>query len=513
MIGRLAFLASVLVVTSSCGGGGEAKGGPKAGGIDHAFDGKDKGAEGFGIIPVGNVPEKITAMTGRILTLASKARMLKVKEPVKLKVLPPSELVAAVKKKVSTEIPAEQIRGEGHAFAALGLIPEKYDYEGETYALLEEELAGLYVPEDKTMYVAKDMAPEALESTLAHELVHALQDQHFGIGDKLKFKSGESDMLAAVHAMAEGDATSAMFDEMIAAKYGLETLKSKNATLLPDRDPEQMLEEELANKTKPSKIASAPRFLAVGLLAPYADGMHFIHAMRRRGGPMGWKAVDQAWARPPVTTEQLLHIEKYDANEPAIDVPSATSNALGAAFKKTYDEVFGEQGGRIAFAEWMDVKSAKKAAAGWGGDRVTLYESGDKHAAAWRVVFDNADEATEAYGLLTYGWARAFGAPALQQVGNDKDPKSESLQVWGALPTTPAPAPADPKKDAKKDPKKPEKAGPTPLPTLPDAGPQLGAVKLNGCRALKHAGTAVTLLSGVPCTAIVAWSAEVGKAP
>ena len=67
--------------------------------------------------------------------------------------------------------------------------------------------------------------------------------------------------------------------------------------------------------------------------------------------------------------------------------------------------------------------------------------------------------------------------------------------------------------DPKKDPKKPEKAGPAPLPTLPDAGPVNPAVKLNGCKALKHAGTAVTLLSGVPCNAIVAWAAEVGKAP
>jgi hypothetical protein len=510
MIGRATFLVGLLAITTSCGGGGEARGGPSSGGIDKAFD-KDKvGAESGGIIPVGNVPEKITSMTGRILGLASKARMLKVKEPVKLKVLAPAELVAVVKKKVTTEIPSEQIRGEGHAYAALGLIPEKYDYEGETYAMLEEELAGLYVPEDKTMYVAKDMAPEALESTVAHELVHALQDQHFGIGDKLKFKTGESDMLAAVHAMAEGDATSAMFDEMIAAKYGIDALKSKNAThVIPDRDPEQMLEEELAAKTKPSKISSAPRFLAVGLLAPYADGLRFIHAMRRRGGPLGWKAVDQAWARPPSTTEQLLHLEKYDANEPALDVPLATGNALGGSFKKTYDENFGEQGGRIAFTEWMDVKSAKKAAAGWGGDHVTLFENGDKHAVAWRVVFDNGDEAAEAYGLLTLGWARSLGVPALQQVGNEKDPKSESLQVWGALPTAPAPA-ADPKKDAKKETKKPEKAG---LPALPDAGTGGQAVKLNGCRALKHAGAAVTLLSGVPCNAVVAWAAEVGKAP
>ncbi len=493
----------------ACGGSGESSGGPRAPGVVSALDKKAAGAEDLEgkIVPVGAVPPEVTAITGRTLHNASRARMLKVKEPVKLKVLSGPELVNVVKKKVSTDIPKEQIKGEGHAYAALGLIPQGYAYEDETYAMLEEELAGLYVPEDKTMYVAKGISGDELETTLAHELVHALQDQHFGIGEKMKFRPGEGDMTAAVHAMAEGDATSAMFDARIMSEVGEEALKFKNATtLIPDKDPEELLDLELKNKKKPSKIASAPRFLAVGLLAPYADGMRFVHGMRRRGGPLGWRAVDQAWARPPATTEQLLHLDKYDANEPAIEVPVATSAALGPSFKKTYDEIFGEQEGRIAFAEWMDVKTSKKAAGGWGGDRVTLFEDGDKHAVSWRIVFDNADEASEAFGHLALGWSRTYGVPSLQQGAADK---ADALQVWGALPAAPAPKVDDKKKDAGK---KPDKAALPPLPDAPDA-PGTIKVALKGCRSLKQAGKAVTLLAGAPCTSIVAWSAEVGKAP
>jgi hypothetical protein len=488
------------VALTACASGNEANNG-RAPGLVNALD--KKAAAGAAdeknlIVPVGQVPPEVAAITGRTLHLASKARMLKVKEPVKLKVLSGPDLVAIVKKKVATDIPKDQVRGEGRAYQALGLIPQGYNYEDETYAMLEEELAGLYIPEDKTMYVAKGITGDELETTLAHELVHALQDQHFGIGDRLKFKAGESDMIAAVHAMAEGDATSAMFDTRILSEAGEDALKFKNATAIPDHDPEELLDLELKSKKKPSKIASAPRFLAVGLLAPYADGMRFVHAMRRRGGPVGWKAVDQAWARPPSTTEQLLHIDKYDANEPSVDVPAATSNALGPSFKKTYDEIFGEQEGRIAFAEWMDVKSSKKAAGGWGGDHVTLFEDGDKQAVTWRVVFDSVDEATEAYGLLAYGWARAYGAPALQQT---------DMQVWGALPAA----------AVKEDPKKKDvaKKGDKPaLPQLPDAPDAPGAPKitLKGCKAVKQAGKAITML-GAPCNVIVAWATEVGKAP
>jgi hypothetical protein len=509
MMQRCLVLGALAVV--ACGGSGESSGGPRAPSVVNALDKKAAADDSEGkIIPVGQVPPEVAAITGRTLHNASRARMLKVKEPVKLKVLSGAELVNVVKKKVQTDIPKDQIKGEGHAYAALGLIPHGYAYEDETYAMLEEELAGLYIPEDKTMYVAKGISGDELETTLAHELVHALQDQHFGIGDKMKFKPGESDMIAAVHAMAEGDATSAMFDARIMSEVGEEALKFKNATnLIPDKDPEELLELELKNKKKPSKISTAPRFLAVGLLAPYADGMRFVHGMRRRGGPLGWKAVDQAWARPPATTEQLLHLDKYDANEPAIDVPVATGNALGTSFKKTYDEIFGEQEGRIAFAEWMDVKTSKKAAGGWGGDRVTLFEDGDKHAVTWRIVFDNVDEATEAFGHLALGWSRTYGVPSLQQGAADK---ADALQVWGALPNAPAPKKEDPKKDPPKQPKSGEKGALPPLPDAPDS-PGITKVALKGCRALKHAGKAVTLLAGAPCNSIVAWSAEVGKAP
>ncbi|MBI2393184.1 MAG: hypothetical protein HYV09_26605 [Deltaproteobacteria bacterium] len=509
-LASLGWVAALLV--AACGGGKTQAAGPSSGWIK-GLDGKkgSKAAEGT-VVAVGDVPPDVSGITGRTLKLASKARQLKVKEPIKLQVLGAQQLVAVVRKKVGDDIPKDLVRAEGNTYAALGLIPPTYKYEEETYALLEEELAGLYIPEDKTMYVAAGITGADLESTLAHELVHALQDQHFGIGERMKFRPGQGDAIAAIHALAEGDATSAMFDARIISEHGEEAVKMKNATAIPDQDPEDLLAITLKDKAGKSRISAAPRFLAVGLLAPYADGMRFVHAMRRQGGPLGWRAVDQAWARPPISTEQLLHIDKYAANELPIEVPAATSNALGASFKKTYDDVFGEQEGRIAFAEWMDVKSSKKAAAGWGGDRVTLFEHGDKRAVSWRIVFDSRDESDEAYGLLAFGWAKSFGPPSLQLPVNEK---GEQLQVWGAVPQPAAPKepPPDPKakKPAKGDKGKPESTLP-PLPPLPDA-PGAPAVKMDGCRALRQAGKSVTILGGVPCGSVVAWAAEVGKLP
>ncbi len=498
-----AVLATLALASAACTG--EGKGGKDGapGMINALSGGKPQKVEG--IVAVGEVPPEIASITGKIWQLATRARRLKPKGEVKLAVLSPQQIVDVVRKKVAVEIPKDLIRGEGRVYAALGRSPPDYDYEAETYSLLEEQLAGLYIPEDRTMYLSRAIEEDELEATLAHELVHALQDQHFGIGERMKFRPGETDAIAAIHALAEGDATAAMIDQMVLAKQGDSALLARDKQPF-DRDPEDLLQSQLEGKKHDSKIGKTPRFLAVGLLAPYADGMRFVQGMRQRGG---WRAVDAAWARPPATTEQLLHLDKYDANEPAIDVPAVTANALGEGFTKTYDDVFGEQEGRIAIAEWMDVKSAKRAASGWGGDRVVLYERGDDRAVAWRVVFDDENEAAEAFGLIDLGWGKTWGVPSFSKPGAGK---GDELHAWGPVPLvaavsptadTPANPPATGKTDA-----------PTvsALPPLPDA-PGVAPPKMTSCRALKHSGRAVTMLAGVPCASVVAWAAEAGKAP
>jgi hypothetical protein len=481
--------------------------------------GSSEAGMAIGITAVGNVPPEVAAQTSRIWGLAAKARKLKPKEPVRLAVLDGVALVGVVKKHVKDEVPPDVIRAEGRAFETLGLIPPGYKYEEETYALLEEELAGLYMPEDKTMYVALGIDGVELDATLSHELVHALQDQYFEIGKKMKFQQGASDALGALQSLAEGDATSAMIDEVILSKKGEDGLAQMNASDLPDRGPEEFLDESLQEKKGDAAIKRAPRFLALGLVAPYADGLAFVNALRRRGG---WAAVDAAWGKPPITTEQLLHVDKYDAFEPAVDVKIATAAALGAGWKQTYDDGFGEQEGRLAFTTWMTTYASRKAAGGWGGDRVTLFEGdGDKHAVAWKIVFDTPAEATEAGALLNTGWAAAYGTAQ----------KKGDVDVYG-IPAPPAktaddgkggvkkPGPLDKKEPGKKPDAKDGKEKSGKLPELPDAtGGTSVATPLappkpnvtNGCRSIAVTGKTLTMLAGAPCDVIAAWSAEVSK--
>jgi hypothetical protein len=228
------------------------------------------------------------------------------------------------------------------------------------------------------MYMASDLGDEEAEATLAHELVHALQDQRWNLGDRSKYRPGDGDRSEAVSALAEGDATSAMFDVMIArAAPG----SGKTAVDLPD----DVFAEQIRSGMNTGPGASSPHVMRTSLAAPYIYGTLFVHALRRQGG---WNAVDRAWDDPPSTSEQIMHVDKWLAHEPPIRVAAPTFAALGAGWKSADEDSEGELGARIAFEEWMDPRAAAEAAAGWGGDRGVLVTNGDRAAFAWRLRYD-----------------------------------------------------------------------------------------------------------------------------
>jgi hypothetical protein len=522
----LAILAgSSLVTLAACGGG---SGGGEAKAPSREAQSVLPTKSNPGIEIVGEAPPGVAERARKILGLAVKARHLAPKTPVKLETLAPTALVGVVKKHVDAEIPKDEIRAEGRTFADLGLVPAGYDLEAETYALLEEQLAGLYIPENKTMYLSQTVPGDEVESTLAHELVHALQDQHFELGVKMKFRHGASDELSALSSLAEGDATVAMFDEMILAKQGERALASHDTSQVEDVDAFQFL-DSTGGKAGMTKLSSAPRFIALGLVAPYADGMSFVNGLRRRGG---WRAVDAAWSHPPTSTEQLLHLDRYLASEAAVMVQPATTTALGAGWKKSWDDVFGEQEMRLAFSVWMDPKTAMRAAEGWGGDRVTLLEAdGGKSAVAWSMAFDDEANAKEAHAALVEGWSAllgqpqtittpfeivAYGLPTPVAAPKDpkakdpkaKDPKAKDPKAASGLPELP-----DPKAKANAKSSTPPSGLPDlPDPTPPGAKPAPKAISIpKGCRAIARNGRMVTIVTTPTCDATVAWAAEVAK--
>ena len=253
-------------------------------------------------------------------------------------------LIARVKEHVSRELPPEAIHNEGLALQLFGFVPTQFDYEAAEYRLLQDQLAGYYEPADGTMYMASDLGDEEADATLAHELVHALQDQRWDLERRSQYRAGDGDHSEAVSALAEGDATSAMFDIMIARGA---PGRGRTALDLPD----EVFTQQIREGMNQGPGASAPRVMRSSLAAPYIYGTLFVHALRRRGG---WAAVDRAWDDGPTTSEQIMHPEKWIAHEPPMVVGAPTFATLGDGWKVVDEDSEGELGTRIAFEEWME---------------------------------------------------------------------------------------------------------------------------------------------------------------
>lgn len=328
-----------------------------------------------------------------MLATMSHVRELSAMRPVPSVTLGRQALLAEVREHIRREVPPSAVRAEGLVQKLLGFFPTREDYEAVTYALLEGQLAGYYEPGNGTMYLADDLDDANASSTLAHELVHALQDQHWDLRERARFVAGQDDKDSALSALAEGDATSAMEDETRARE-------SPGATALdvPDAEFARVLRESVEG----GSAARAPHALRMSLVAPYIDGVVFVNALRRQGG---WASVDDAWEHPPVTTEQILHPEKWRVHEPAIVLP--TPPPPSREFTLLEANTYGEQGLRLSFEEWMPEVTATRAASGWGGDRAALYRRDDReYALLWYVRFDEP----------TSGDAGAFAARAYNAV-------------------------------------------------------------------------------------------------
>jgi hypothetical protein len=299
------------------------------------------------------------------------------------------EMAAQVRATIEREVPAAAVVDEGEVLVALGVAPPSFDYMRATVALMSSELAGYYDPATKTMYLASDLPSAERFATLSHELVHALQDQHYDLGKLLEYRTDQSDAQGALHALAEGDATSAMLDQMLAPKDAKATDISDELIGIQVRAAAQFT----------AKSGDVPEILRRSMIAPYIDGIIFVHFLRRRAG---WAEVDRIWKSPPASTEQLLHPEKLLAHEApeTIAVPAAPDATWPAP---RYTDVMGEQSVRLLVEEWLPRVPAADAASGWGGDRVAVFRAGSRVAVGWHLRYDSREAATRVASALMRG--------------------------------------------------------------------------------------------------------------
>jgi len=222
---------------------------------------------------------------------------------------------------------------------------------------------------------------------LVHEIVHALQDQRLGLGESYQ-KERTSDADNAFRAVVEGDATLAMLAH---------ALRQQGIPLSAATEGIQQLGDhlDLNGLVQGEKLDDAPTIVRVTLIAPYLRGLQFIAAVQGRGG---WPAVNNAHRRPPVSSEQVLHPDKYFAREPSeAIVVQDSSQVLAAGFKRVAEDTLGELELGVYLGQLTPSGAADQAAAGWAGDQLIIYARNQQTAAVWWTSWDTDLDAEEAF--------------------------------------------------------------------------------------------------------------------
>jgi hypothetical protein len=314
--------------------------------------------------PAASALDRVQARA--ILRLAVKASGLQAREQVRIVVEKPAALKQRRVRLIDRAYPPPLQAHDETVYRALGFVGAGKGVLRK--ALIEvENGAGLYDPLARTAFVRSGAGERA---AALHEVVHALQDQHYDLR-RIPRSAGTDARLAALAAV-EGHA-------------GLVT-----GALAPKQSP----------------VPTGPkltRYLELQRGFVYDLGLRFAADLRNLGGR---PALLGSLKRFPATTEQVFHLDKYLEAEKAAPIVLPV-DAAGLRLAGTGS--FGELDARALLAVF-DVPRLAQAATGWGGGRTAVYRAPGAEAVALALDWDTERDAAEWAEAMTIYVNEAFDA-------------------------------------------------------------------------------------------------------
>jgi hypothetical protein len=243
----------------------------------------------------------LSAATRDVLKETSEIRQLSILRPVQSSAQSRAEIERMIMKNLDQEMTPARTHAAEVTLKKLGMVSPDFQYRALLIRLLTEQVAGYYDPRTREFHLADWIDIDGQRPIMAHELTHALQDQHFNLRRFEHWPKGDSDAELAAHALIEGDATLTM------ALYIVSNPLSAPAFL-----------KSLGTASMSSvELDKAPRAVRESLLFPYQQGLDWTTNLYKRGG---WDGVSRAFTELPQSTEQILHPEKYFAHEAPVKV-------------------------------------------------------------------------------------------------------------------------------------------------------------------------------------------------
>ncbi len=309
-------------------------------------------------------PEFLKA-ADEVLADVSKLISLPLKSPLKKTVRTREEIRDFILREVNEDRDAAKWYADQKALETFGLIPRGFDLQKFVVDLLTEQVAGLYDPKSKEFYIADWIALAEQRMVMSHELVHALQDQHFDLKAWSDAARPNDDAELARHSVLEGSAIAGMLEYM---------LREQKISVKDLPDIEQFIRAQMIGELdKQSQLGKAPAYIRDSLLFPYLAGTSFSQQLLRAGG--SWGKFYKVFEKPPASTHQVLHPDLYLSEENLSPVPlAAAAGTVPAGWKKLDENTLGEFGVHALLKQFLGEERAKRLSPAWTGDAYAVFE-------------------------------------------------------------------------------------------------------------------------------------------
>ncbi len=326
-----------------------------------------------------------------VLTNISKLIDLPIKEPLKKSLRSKDQIRAFLEQEDKEDKNQAQKYADDKTMEAFGLIPKGFPIDSFMEDVLTDQIAGLYDPKAKEFYIADWIPVDEQKEVMAHELTHALEDQSFHIDSWIKAARPNDDAELARDSVSEGSAMAAMVD------YDLEDMH-RSVRDLPDVSA-LIQASAVGEMDKDPKLSKAPIYVRDSLIFPYLAGVTFTQQFLKAHD--GWQDLHLLFEHPPVSTQQIMHPEKYLADVQPIAVKLPDWKKVAPPDWKLLDEnVMGEFGVEEVLKQFLGEDAAKLTSPGWTGDRYAVFEdSKDKTLPVVFVVdMENEEDAARFFG-------------------------------------------------------------------------------------------------------------------
>ena len=306
---------------------------------------------------------------------------------VRAEVVDQDRIVGSMLADVHAQVAPNVFRAQQDFLAAFGWAPPDFDFERDVLGRFARELFGVYCVTSQQVLLARNVEGRSARRTLRHEVVHAFQDSRYDLSARTRWASDRGDYVAAIHALAEGEATCIELQLDDAHHLGCMG-PAFDDSRYRDGDSDQ-------------RLLSVPRVVRHSLYAPYVDGVRYVRRLLLQGG---WAAVERAWAGKLRSTRALFRAtEQETVRLPVTAVPASIGQC-----QLRFVDMIGEESLRGFVWDTAPPSELDSVLESLDGERAAVWQCNECCVAGMRVHFGDPSGATTYAGWLGDSWEKDF---------------------------------------------------------------------------------------------------------